>query len=204
VGHDAYAPGGAADGSIEHVRATQAARRLTLAFGAELETAGASDDGDVRPSRQPSDDFLADTVREVLQLRVARKVVEGQYRDDPLRQGGSARRSDRRLRSAVLPGCRPQAAAHGASTQGGTDRRNDEACDRGECGNAAQQGFVPADPVQDLLEARHAAASPGLTGRRCCMVVAASTTLTPRRRARDASGVAVLRRTARDDPHDSL
>jgi hypothetical protein len=71
-------------------------------------------------------------------------------------------------------------------------------------GNAAQQGFVPADPVQDLLEARHAAASPGLTGRRCCMEVAASTTLTPRRSARDASGVAVLRRTARDDPHDSL
>ena len=102
---DAYASGGAADRSVEYMRAPQVPRCLALAFGAELEAAGAPDNRDIRPARQPPDDFLADAVGEVLQLRVARKIVEGQDCDDALRQGGIARRGFCSLGFAAGLGC---------------------------------------------------------------------------------------------------
>jgi len=164
MGDDAYPPGGAPDGSVEHMRATQAPCRLSLAFGAELEAAGPPDDRDVRPARQPPDDFLADAVREVLQLRIARKIIEGQHRDGTLSGGGIDLRGIFDPGFATELGFRRLATAHGASTQDHADRRKDEADDCCECGDSAQQGLVPADPAQDSLKVRHAVASPWVAG----------------------------------------
>ena len=76
---DAHAPRSAADRAVEHVGAVEALRRFGLAFAAKLEARRAADHLEVRPARQPLDDLLADAVREILHLGIARQVVERQH-----------------------------------------------------------------------------------------------------------------------------